>query len=208
MTNRIFAPSYEWGLELIASCCPIDYPDALARYSAARRTTFRVEQLARYVESRIYALNPMQTNYLIGLRLGTDRPRGTVITDWSFMPPWQDHWVSWDYDPEDFIPKEDRGTYRSLLDSRLMRVLNDHVLLRRGYPVEGLLCGCSYQPVPESCNRSIPAKLTLVDDAGNSVDVRLIFAIVRSGAIHSNTFATRACRFPTGMHERASYVGG
>ena len=28
MTNRIFAPSYERGLELIAAGCPIDYPDA------------------------------------------------------------------------------------------------------------------------------------------------------------------------------------
>ena len=62
-------------------------------------------------------------------------------------------------------PKEDRGTYRSLLDSRLMRVLNDHVPLGRGYPVEGLLCGCSYQLVPESCNRSITVKLILVDDS-------------------------------------------
>ncbi len=65
MTNRIFAASYERGLELIASGCPIDYPDALARCSAARRTMFRAEQLAGVCrESRILCtLNPMQTNY-------------------------------------------------------------------------------------------------------------------------------------------------
>jgi hypothetical protein len=180
MTNRIFAASYERGIELIAAGCPLDYPDALAHHSTARRKTFRAEQLNGYFESGIYALNSMQTNYVIGLRLGTDRPGGTVISDWSFMPPWQDHWVNFDYDPEEFIREETPKTYRTLVDGRLMRVLNEGVVLRRGYPVEGLLCGISFQPVPESANHYVTAKLTLADDIGNSVAVRLVFTIVRS----------------------------
>jgi hypothetical protein len=206
MTNRIVAASYERGIELIAAGCPLDYPDALTCYSTARRKTFRAEQLNGYIESRVYAPNPMQTNYLIGLCLRTDRPGGTVISEWSFMPPWQDHCVSWDYDPEDVIPKEDRGTYTTLLDSRLMRVLNDGVLLKRGYPVEGLVCGCSYQPIPESRDRSITAKLILVDDVGNSVTVRLILTVIRRAAACSNT--TRARRLSEGIFKRASYARG
>jgi hypothetical protein len=194
VTNRIFAASYERGIDLIAAGCPLDYPKALARYAAARRTTFRAEQLNGYIESRVYALNPMQTNYLIGLCLRTDRPAGTVISEWSFMPPWPDHCVSWDYDPEDLIPKKDRGTYRTLLDSRLMRVLNDGVLLRRGYPVEGLVCGSSYQSIPESGDGPVAAKLTLVDDVGNTVTVAIALTVVRTAATRSNTFQTPAGR--------------
>ena len=39
MTNRIFAASYERGIELMAAGCPLDYPEALARHSAARRNS-------------------------------------------------------------------------------------------------------------------------------------------------------------------------
>ena len=45
MKNRIFAASYERGIELIAAGCPLDYPGALARHSAAQRKTFRAQQL-------------------------------------------------------------------------------------------------------------------------------------------------------------------
>jgi len=37
MKNRIFAASYKRGIELIAAGCPLDYPGALARHSAAQR---------------------------------------------------------------------------------------------------------------------------------------------------------------------------
>jgi hypothetical protein len=134
MKNRLYGASYQCALNLIAAGCPVDYPEALLPRSPARRGKFRAEQLTGHTESRIHVLNPLQTNYVIGLRLGTDRPGGTVISDWSFMPPWQDHWVNFDYDPEEFIREENPETYKTLVDGRLMRVLNEGALLRRGYP--------------------------------------------------------------------------
>ncbi|MGC1646417.1 MAG: hypothetical protein WA741_11350, partial [Candidatus Sulfotelmatobacter sp.] len=131
MKNRIFAASYERGSELIAAGCPLDYPGALARHSAAQRKTFRAQQLGGYAESRIYAISELQTGYLIGLRLETERPSGTIISAWSFEPPWQDHMVIWDYEPLDIIPDGQLGAYRDLLDSRLTGVLNERRLFRR-----------------------------------------------------------------------------
>ena len=194
MTNRIFGASYKRGIELMAAGCPLDYPEALAGHPAARDKSFRAEQLAGYAESRVYMFGPLQTGYLIGLRLGTDRPAGTIITEWSFVPPWPGQLVSWDYEATDIIPEGQREAYTGLLESRLMGVLNDHHLLRRGYPVEGLLCGCSYQPIPESGDLSVSAKLTLVDDKGNAVALHLALAVVRPGATRSNTFPMRAGR--------------
>jgi hypothetical protein len=99
MKNRIFAASYKRGIELMAAGCPLDYPDALAGHAAAQHKPFRAEQLGGYVESRVYALGQYMTGYVIALRLGTDRPAGTVITEWSFAPPWQDDLISWDFGP-------------------------------------------------------------------------------------------------------------
>ena len=192
MTHKIFAASYQRGVELMAAGCPLDYLDALADRSAPKRKLFRAEQLAGYAESRVYLLGPLQTGYLIGLRLGTDRPSGTVITDWSVEPPWPGHAIFWDYEARDFIPERDLGSYRDLLDSRLMGVLNDRRLLRRGNPVDGLLCGYSYQPVPEFGDRMVSAKLILVDDIGNRVAVGISLAVVRPAAAWSNTRPTRA----------------
>jgi len=90
MKNRIFAASYQRGIELIAAGCPLDYPDALAGHAAAQHKPFRAEQLGGYVESRVYALGRYTTGYVIALRLGTDRPAGTIITEWGFAPPWPD----------------------------------------------------------------------------------------------------------------------
>jgi len=194
MKSRIFAASYERGIELIAAGCPLDYPDGLARRSAAQRKTFRAQQLAGYAESRIYALGPLQTGYLICLRIGTDRPGGTVISEWSFVPPWQNHIVIWDYEPLDIIPDGQREAYRSLLESRLTRVLNERRLLRRGYPVEGLLCGCSAQPVPELSDGFVYAQLTLVDDRGNTVALRIAMRVIPRAGTGSNEFPTRVGR--------------
>ena len=150
MKNRIFAGSYKRGIELMAAGCPLDYPDLLAGHAAAQRESFRAEEVGGYVESRVYALGQHMTGYVIALHLGTDRPAGAVITEWSFAPPWQDDLISWGYEPRDIVPEGQREAYASVLDSPLMGVLNEHRLLRRGYPVDGLVCGCSYQAIPES----------------------------------------------------------
>ena len=207
MTNRIYTASHERGVQLISAGCPLDYPDALTGHLAARRKPFRAEQLAGYAESRVYLFGPMHTGYLVGLRLGTDRPTGTIITEWSFLPPWPDQQISWDCEASDIIPKGQREAYSGLVESRLMGVLNDRRLLRRGYPVEGLLCGYSYQPTPESGDRSVSAKLTLVDDIGTMVTVRIALAIVRPAATRLNTFSTCAGRPLRGLHELASDGG-
>jgi hypothetical protein len=187
MKNRIFAASHERAKELIAAGCPLDYPEALPGHSAARCKTSHAEQLAGYAESRVYAISPLQTGYLIGLRLGTDRPSGTIIAEWSFTPPWPDHLIIWDYEPWDIIPAGHREAYRSFLNSRLTGVLNDRRLLRRGYPVEGLLCGCSAQPVPEPGDGLVSAKLTLVDDRGKTIALRLGLTVIRRTATWSKS---------------------
>jgi hypothetical protein len=177
-TNRIFAASYQRGLELIAAGCPIDRLDALAGYSAARRKPLRVRQLAGYAESAVYKFVNGQAVYVIAVGLETDHTGGIIIDDWSFEPPWQDQFISWDYPPLDLIPKSELGGYRHLLDSRLMEVLNDRRLLRRGNPVEGLLCGCVFQEVPES-GRYAVGKLTLKDNTGDVVSTRIKLTITQ-----------------------------
>src|SRR6266851_4262998 len=207
MKNRIFAASYERGIQLIAAGRPLDYPEALPSHSAAEHKPFRAEQLAGYAESRVYPFSPLQTRYLIGLRLGTDRPSGTIITEWSFVPRWPDQLISWDYEARDIIPEGHQEAYAGLLESRLMGVLDAHRLLRRGYPVEGLLCGCSSRPIPQSGKGFVFAKITLVDDLGNTVALRIALTVVRPAATRSDTFPTRAGRRFHGVRELASEGG-
>ena len=69
------------------------------------------------------------------------------------------------------------GAYQRFFDSRLMGVLNEHRLLRRGCPVDGLLCGRSFQPIKESAQGLVSAKLILQDDIGNTVTVRLRLSV-------------------------------
>jgi hypothetical protein len=189
MTNKTYPASHERGVQLIAAGCPVDYPNALPGHSAARRRPFRAEQLAGYASSHVYVFGPTHIGYLIGLRLGTDRSAGAIIHEWSFEPPWPDQMICWDYEARDFIPKLHLGAYRHLLDSPLLGVLNDRRLLRRGYPVEGLLCGYSYQPIPESRDRSVSGKLQLVDDKGNTVALHIALTVLPLAANRSNTLA-------------------
>jgi hypothetical protein len=204
MINRECAASYERGVELTEVGCPLDYPDTLLRSSATRRTPFRAEPLEGSVESRVNTLGFNQTGYVISLRLSTELPRGVVITDWNFLPPWQNHLINWEYDPLDIIPKRDREDYKSLLDFRLMRVLNNHWVLKRGHPVEGLICGCAYQPIPESSGASVPARINLVDEAGNTITLCFGLAVYRSASRRSNARPPRAGRLLEKMCDRAS----
>jgi hypothetical protein len=194
MTKHVFAASYERSIELTEVGCPLDYPNALPRRSATRRMPFRIQQLAGYAESRVYPLGAARAGYVIVVRLWTNVPGGTVITKWDIVPPWQDHQVDWDYEPEDIIPKGDRAAYMDVLDSRLMAVLNDRHLLRRGYPIDGLVCGYARQPIPESCQGAVSAKLVLVDDAGNTVALPIRLAVFGSAAIRSNALPRRATK--------------
>ncbi len=184
MTKRAFGASYKQALELMKAGCPLDFVSTL------KREVFRAEQLDGYAESCVYASGPLDTHYVIALRLGTDRASGSIIADWSFEPPWADHAICWDYEARDLIPERDLDAYKNLLSSRLMGVLNEHRLLQPGYPVDGLLCGCSYQPMPQSGDHFVSARLTLVDVLGNQVELDIRLAVVR----------------PAGSHRKASHA--
>jgi hypothetical protein len=173
MTRRIFTASRERGMRLMTAGCPLDFPEAL------RSSSFRAEQIAGYAESWVFALGPLQTAYLIGLRLGTDSPSGTVISEWNFAPPWPDHRVDWNHEPVDIVPKGLQEAYNSLAGPALRRVLEERRLLRRGFPVEGLLCGRSCQTIPESGGNNVSAQLTFVDDRGHTVALRIALQVIR-----------------------------
>ena len=200
MTKRVVAASYQRSIDLIDAGCPLDYP--------MRRKPLHVEQLAGYAESRVYSLGSERTGYVIGLHVRTDASAGTIITEWSVVPSWGDHLVSWDYAPEDIIPKGDWPAYESIVDSRLMAVLNEGHLLRRGYPIDGLLCGCSPQPIPESSDGRVSARLTLVDDAGDTVALRIRLAVFGSAAKRSNALPRRAGRLFDRRDEHTLRTGG
>ena len=185
MANKILAASYERGVELAAAGCPLDYLDALRGDSAFGSKSFWAKQLPGYAESRTYVLGPSLTGFVIGLRLGTNCGSGTEIAQWNFVPPWPEHHIDWNYDPTDIIPKLDLGSYRSVLDPRLLKILNGRSMLRRGYPVEGLLCGFSDQPVREPGNGLVSGKLRLVDENGNVVTLGIDLRVYRSVAIRS-----------------------
>ena len=163
----------------MAAGCPLDYPDAIANRSERERKLFSATQLAGHAESRAYIFGPTQVGYVIGLRLATERPSGTVITNWSYDPPWEGHFASLEHDLTTVVPVADRAAYEQASDFRLIGILNERHLLRRGRPAQGFLCGYSNQPVPDSCDRSVSARLTLLDDIGNRVVLGIEMAAVR-----------------------------
>jgi hypothetical protein len=184
MANKILAASYRRGVELAAAGCPLDYLDAL-RDSAAASKPFWAKQLPGYAESCVYELGPALTGFVIGLRLGTNLGGGTEIAEWNFVSPWPEHQICWDYEATDIIPALHLGSYRDVLDSGLPQILNDGCRLRPGYPVDGLLCGYSNQPIPESGEGLRSGKLRLIDDKGNEVSLRIDLRVYRTAAIRS-----------------------
>jgi hypothetical protein len=94
--------------------------------------------------------------------------------------------IDWGYEAEDIVPKQDYGVYDRFFDSRLSAVLNDHRLLRRGYPVEGLLCGRSCQSMPELGENNAIAQLKLIDDRGTAVSVSITLEVI-SKRVHVKT---------------------
>jgi hypothetical protein len=164
LRNPIFASSYQLADELRDAGVPFDYRDALSRHS------FRVE-LPRYFPSWVYELGPMDTGWVILVRLCTDSPLGTTIRDWSFEPPWEDHDIIWGCELADFLSKKDQELYKHFFKSRLWGVLNEGHLIRRGHPVEGILCGRSVQPIGKFSHGFVSAKLSFTDDQGNTVQI-------------------------------------
>jgi len=199
MNNPICAASYERAVELRAAGCLMPYADSLPHLLALMRS-FHAEQLYGDFVSRVYVLGPLGTCYVIALRVGTERPSGTVIVDWSFKPPWRDDSIDWNCEPEDVIPERDRDEYRSLFKSRLMKTLNGRQLISRGHPVDGLLCGRSPQAIRESFQGEMSAELSFTDDLGKSVPLPIQLTIDR-------TSEARANRVPVGGTRRRVFTG-
>ncbi|MFY9528808.1 MAG: hypothetical protein WBC04_03025 [Candidatus Acidiferrales bacterium] len=193
MINRLHAASYERGRRLVAAGCPLDYMENLPRNLAAFRKPLYICQLGGYMESRILDFGGAgATVYLIGLGVGTDLPRGILISEWTFVAPWGHH-ISWDYDPREIVPASKHDLYASVFDSRLSAVLNDRRLLARGRPVEGLLCGWAFQSIPASfaSGETVGAQFSLTADTGYTVALRIELAIDRSVALTRKARTTR-----------------
>jgi hypothetical protein len=182
--NRLYSPSYQRGRRLVAAGCPLDYLDDLPLNPAASRKSLYIRQLSGYIESRIFDFDEAGvTGYVVGLCVGTDLPRGIVISDWSFVAPWE-HYVSWDYDAREIIPAPEYGRYASIFNSRLSAVLNDRRLLTRGCPVEGILCGFAFQSIPQSFanGETVRAMLSLSADTGHTAALRIALTVDRTFA--------------------------
>ena len=67
-----------------------------------------------------------------------------------------------------------------LIETKLRHVFERHWLLRRGYPIEGLLAGFSNQAVPKSDEAFTSGRLELTDDNGHIVSVRVDLRVYRS----------------------------
>lgn len=191
MTRR-YAASYECGRRLVAAGCPLDYLETLPRVTASRRKRLYARQLQGPAESCILDFGDGGFAYIIALAIGTDLSRGNVIADWTFVPPWDQQHINWDYDASEIGPLRDRCVYKGLSNDRLSAVLNDRRLLTRGCAVEGLLCGFALEPIPESdAGKKIArAQLNFTDDMGCTVTLPIPFTIDHSMA--------QKTRMPTG----------
>jgi len=179
-----YSASYECARRLIAAGCPIDYLNELPRDSGSWRRALYIEQIIGYGESRVIDLDNGHIGYTTVIRIRTDLPRGIVISDWSFRPPWN-HDLSWDCEPHQVIPASECPSYAEYFDSRLLGVLNERRLLRRGYPVEGVLTAIAYfQSLPELVKNGarVAATLSLTADTEMTFNKTIYLSVDRSYA--------------------------
>lgn len=167
--KRIWSASYVRGLRLAKAGCSLPYLDALPGRERFYQRNLYVSQIGGYIES--FAVDRgNSTGYVLALRVGTDHSRA-IITSYELVPPWPDHNIDWSYDPEDVLPKSKLQDYAGLLESRLPNILNERRLLRQGRPVQGLLCGVAWTPIPVSSPRDRPAMAEIVVTDGSGARV-------------------------------------
>jgi hypothetical protein len=198
--NPIWGASHARGVHLAKWGCSLPFLDALPAREGAERCKLHVWPLGGYIES--YAIDwGANTAYLVALRIGTELSR-TVIHDFRLVPPWPDHKIDWDYDLEGIVPKGTFRTHERLVRSRLRSVLIDGRLLYRGVPVEGLLCGRAWAPIPESWTRDTPAtaEIVLVDDAGTEVRAPIKLRLYRVKRQNGQMRKTTAAQDWEGSH--------
>jgi hypothetical protein len=200
--KHLWTASYAQGVRLANAGCHLPHLDALPGKERFHQRALYVEQICGYEESFAFDWGA-STGYAIVLRIGTERSRSAMITSFEFVPPWPDHFIDWDFHPDDVIPKILLKRYEKLIGSRLPAILNERRLLNRGVPVEGLLYGKAWAPIPPSPRREGPAlaEINLVDDSGVRVSslIRLTVynAVPQQGKMHDRkssgirrTFAT------------------
>lgn len=171
MKKTTFSASFECAHRLIELGCPLDYAEDLPKMSRRR---LYIEPLDGYAISRLLDLGEGSILYIVACRLGTDLAGGAAVSKWGVSAPWAQH-VTWDFEPRDILPKEDWPSYRDLLDSRLLAVLNGRGRVYAGRPVAGLICGQAYlQSVPKSLAHGEIriAELTLSSTDGGTVTSR------------------------------------
>ncbi|HLW97161.1 MAG TPA: hypothetical protein VKR82_00835 [Candidatus Acidoferrales bacterium] len=164
--NRPWDASYAHGLRLAEAGCSLPYLDSLPGREHFYQRKLYVSKVGGYIES--YAIDwGTSTGYVLALRVGTDYSRA-IITRYELVPPWPDHEIDWGYDLEDVLPESKLQDFEGLLESRLPSILNERRLLRQGRPVEGLLCGVAWTPIPASSPRDRPAmaEIFLIDGSG------------------------------------------
>jgi hypothetical protein len=169
--NRPWDASYARGLRLAKAGCSLPYLNALSGGEHSCLRKLYVTQVGGYIES--FAIDwGTSTGYVLALRVGTDLSCGAIITGHDVVPPWPDHEIDWGYDPEDVLPKSRMEEFEGLLKSNLPSILNDRRLLRPGHPVEGLLCGRAWAPIPASTPRERPAMAEITIFDGSCAPVR------------------------------------
>jgi hypothetical protein len=89
---RPYAASYECGRRLVAAGCPLDYLELLPGKSDPHRKRLYIRELGGYVENRVIDFGAGSFGYVIAVAVGTDLSGGIVISDWSFVAPW-DHYI-------------------------------------------------------------------------------------------------------------------
>jgi hypothetical protein len=182
-----FGASYERGLRLEAAGCPLDYLESLPRNTKSVGPRLRVEQLGGEDVSRVYDYGNGTVGYSFSARLGTDRAAGVIISNWEFVPPWR-HDIDWDIGPYDVVPGWQQSACTHLFKSSLLDVLNKRRILRRGHPVEGLLCGCAFLDPKEHLEFSLAgasytAEFRVTDEFGDTYTETFELTVDRTPAI-------------------------
>jgi hypothetical protein len=179
--SRLWQASYARGVRLSKAGCSLPYLHTLPGRGSFYQRAVYVDQVRGYFQS--CAINFGEAaGYVIALRVGTDHARGAIVTSYVLNPPWPDDEIQWGYHPEDLLSECSVYDYRKLLESNLPGFLAQRRLLSRGRPVEGLLCGFSWNPIPELYLRrkSTVAEIVVVEDSGRRACSPLRLAILKS----------------------------
>jgi hypothetical protein len=181
MKRNLFCASYERGCRLAAVECPLPY---LVDIPGTPKPLLASEPNGYgYLGARAFNLCRYGgIGYVVGLRLATELSNGVRIREWEFDSPWPNHSViTWGSDARCFLSPSELPDYEPSLDSDLWEVLATGRRITRGHPVEGLLCGTTFEAIPESIADGawVPAKINLFAETGGRVSLSVLLSIDR-----------------------------